>query len=246
MESDKLYNQLNLRRKVWQPISPSVKEEVTVGAEDTINRILSLRILELPVADFIKKGLSRKEAQQLSQLAKDTLLRNVEDEAKHDIALSNCAKVTKCYDGKYDKEAQLVLKEWQHLSDNPIILVACIETGIFLSMLALMRRLGGISLRATALDISADEAIHVTTHRQASIDLGLRPTAKMDSLRKATVEWLYHTLKMEAMGDRFTLDRLMQTSNELWYTGKTRTTTYSQCFSVPAFFERRSDTLPSY
>lgn len=237
-----IFEAVDLKRKQWLPISPTASETVQEGAVDTISKCFALRILEIPVKNLILDGLSRKESNVLGDSGRKCLLRNTEDEEKHDTALNNCLKVFSNYNKQYEVEAETILTAWQNHPDEPILKTFMIENGILFVLLLLNMRYGGASLRVTSRDISADEINHVQSHRYASKLLGSKPSKSLDELRKATISWLVSNLNVE--GDY--KERYIKSSDSLVYRGVAPELKISQAYSVPAFFEHRSDTLPYY
>jgi hypothetical protein len=147
--------------------------------------------------------------------ARATLLRNIEDEVKHEIALNAARNATSNYDPQYESEAKEIMEAWKSLPDSPIVTTAVLETAVFQSLLVLYSRFGGISLRVTAMDISRDERIHSISHRQAAMMLGTKPSKRLNNLRIETMAWLAAELNQ----DGFTLDRALRNSENLMRRG---------------------------
>jgi hypothetical protein len=236
------YAQVEKNRKVWSPIEPVKSEAGVPGSEDTLSRCFSLKALEIPVKDFILDGLARSESQILGEEGKASLLRNTIDEEKHDIALYNCIKVFSAYNKDYERLVAPIVEAWINHPDHPITKAATLENGIFFVVLPIYRQFGGEAARMTSLDISADERNHVQLHRYAAKELGYRPSKSLDNLRKATVDWLVE--KFEVPG--YNKEVFLKASDSLMYKGITSELDFTRTSTVPAFFERRSDTLPSY
>lgn len=237
-----VYEQVAKRRTNWTPVTPAGKEYLVDEASTILSKALALRALELPVKDFINDGLSKKEAELIGIEGKKCLIRNTEDEEKHDLALNNCVKVCSNYDSIYESEVKLLVKAWIDHPDHPITKAATLENGIFFLILPLMRRYGNTSLRTTSIDISSDEVNHVQSHRYAATQMNQKVSPSLDTLRKATVAWIVDGFKFEHL----TADTLMKASNNLMYRGVAPELEFTQSYSVPAFFERRNDTLPYY
>lgn len=242
MAQQTVYTQVQNRRKSWQAITPTSTEYLPEIAQNIISRCLSLRIMEIPVREFLLNGLSRVEAQLIGNEGRECLLRNGEDEERHDLALNNCVKVLKNYDSKYESEAAILAKIWMSHPDHPIAKAATLENGIFFLMLPLMRRYGSPSLITTSIDISADEVGHVQSHRFATTQMNQKVSKSLDDLRKATASWIIGDFQD---GD-LTANKLMQASNSLMYKGIAPELEFTKTFSVPAFFESRNDQLPYY
>lgn len=207
---------LNSRRRPWQPNTPKPNSE-TSKASATISRCLALTYLEPAVATFITTGLDRQDSNRLSPEMVSTLKRNIQDEAKHEIALTSARNAMLDYDSSFEAEAENICKEWLELSDNPIVTAAVMENSIFFLILPIYSLYGGSSLRQTAADISQDERLHVQSHRQAAMNLGVKPSKALNSLRLKTVEWISQDI--EELGVKWSLDRMIKNSNSLLQRG---------------------------
>jgi hypothetical protein len=207
---------LNSRRRPWQPNTPKPNSE-TSKASDTISRCLALTNLEPAVATFITTGLDRQDSTRLSPEMIQTLQRNIEDEAKHEIALTNARNAMLDYNSSFEAEAKDICKEWLELSDNPIVTAAVMENSIFFLILPIYSLFGGSSLRQTAADISQDERLHVQSHRQAAMDLGVKPSKQLNRLRLKTVEFISQDII--ELGVKWNLDRMIKNSNSLLQRG---------------------------
>jgi hypothetical protein len=166
------------------------------------------------VASFIQDGLSKADLNKLDKGAIETLLRNIEDEEKHELALTRAKNAMTDYDSSFEKEALEIISAWNRLPDPEIVKAAVLENSIFFLILPLYANFGGAALRITSNSISADERIHVVSHRTAAQQLGIKPSRAMNELRKATVEYIATDLESEA-GSRWTLDRMMRNSDNL-------------------------------
>jgi hypothetical protein len=202
---------LNASRRVWQPNEPTSIQSL---APKTISRCLALTALEPAVAGFIEDGLTRADRGKLDEGAITTLLRNIEDEDKHEIALTRARNAMTNYDPSYEDEAQQLIQAWKELEDPEILKAAILENSIFFLILPLYANFGGSALAITSNSISADERIHVISHRTAAQQLGIRPSKKVNELRKESVRFISADLQEEA-GDRWTIDRMMKNSDSL-------------------------------
>jgi hypothetical protein len=238
-----LYSTVNKRRTVWFPVEPTTKEKFATGTEEFMSRVLSLRHLELPVADFINQGLERKDTAAIGEEGMATLRLNIKDEVRHDQALSNCVNATENYTPKYESVVRdQLLSEWNTLSDHPILKALTLENGIFFLILPYMRKYGGFSLSTTAGDVSTDETVHVASHRQAVQDLNQRPSSKLNALRRATVQWI-----LGDFNDGTTnLASALAISDALYTKGITSQLNWTKSASVPCFFEAENGALPYY
>lgn len=237
-----VYERIATRRTKWTPAYPVAAEYVDNNTVELLSKALTLRKLEIPVKEFIQDGLGRKEAVNLGQEGIDCLIRNTEDEERHDIALNNCVSVLANYDNKYEAEADAIVEAWVNHPDHPIVKAAVLENGLFFMILPLFRRFGSESLRSTSLDISSDEALHVQSHRYASIQLNYRPSETLDKLRKLTVDWIVSGFSYAGI----TADSLRTASDKLMKSGRADELAFSQSTTSHAFFEKRNDQLPYY
>lgn len=237
------YGTVNSRRKIWFATAPTTKEQIKPGSEEMISRMLCLRFLELPVKGFIEDGLSRAETKNLGQEAVDTLVRNTDDEVRHDEAFNNAVAVLSNYTDKYEYVIkEQILPEWDTLPDHPILKALTLENGIFFLALPLFRHYGGVALSTVAGDVSVDEVIHVLSHRQVVHDMGHKPSAKLDALRKATVAFLIGTFADDHMNP----DKALAISDNLYYKGVTDALEFNKTTTTPAFFEIANDSLSYY
>lgn len=240
MTTQTVYSQVNSRRKSWQAISPSSKE--FLKAPKLLSKCLALRVLEMDVKKFILEGLSKPEASIIGEEGINCLMRNTEDEDRHDLALNNCVKILGNYDPQYENEAKLIAKAWELHPDHTIAKAAALENGVFFLMLPLLRRYGSPSVITTAVDISADEVGHVQSHRYAATQMSQKVSKSLDKLRKDTVAWIVDDFNQ----DNLDINVLMRASDNLMYKGIAPELEFSQSYNVPAFFENRNDSLPYY
>ena len=77
------YLKLLSRKRTWTPVQTS-KGKLKEGAEETIYRALAIRHMELPVGEFITDALDK----EVPDTARALLESNVQDEIKHDLALT--------------------------------------------------------------------------------------------------------------------------------------------------------------
>lgn len=208
---------LESSRRSWAPSNPAANSELS-AAPNTISRCLALTSLEPAVAGFIRDGLDRYDNSRLGDDCINALLKNIEDEDKHERSLLQCKAAMSNYSAACEKEALDITSRWSSLSDNPITIAAVLECGVFFIVLPLYSQFGGSSLRISSASISGDERGHVQSHRQAAKLLGDRPSKALNQLRLDTVEWLSKDLETEA-GSKWTLDRMIKNSNSLMQRG---------------------------
>lgn len=231
------------RRRIWQPNNPAANSELAL-APLTISRCLSLTCLEPAVAGFITEGLDRADKFKLGDIVVKTLLDNIKDEAKHELALDRARLATANYTSKFEAEGLQLAKAWDELADDPILKTACLENGVFFVILPLYSQFGGAGLRVTSGSISGDERLHVQTHRIAARLLGTRPSLALNKLRLETIYWTGKDIN--ELGDsRWTVDRLIANSNSLMTRGVSDLIETQVC-NVNAPFELSNLTIEAY
>jgi len=233
------YQQLLEKKRVWTPVKTS-KGKLKDGAEEAIYRALAVRVMELPVGDFIQEAVS-----ELPEASRELLQSNVKDEERHDLALHY---VTEAHgvDEKAEAEALRLRDAWVAHPDHTVLKALVAERAIFFVILPFFRYCGDSGLRTVSADISRDETIHVSSNSLVCRELGLRPSQSLDKLRKATINWIFQPLRSNAtdryLNKQFWLDQ----SDNLMYAGKTEGLVDTKRARVPAFFETSNSDLPSY
>lgn len=233
------YEKLMNRKRKWTPVKPTAgtcKE----GAEEAIHRALALRHMELPVGDFINDAL----ASEVPEVSRELLLSNVRDEENHDMALNYIADAYGV-DPQAEKEAMALRKAWTSHPDHTVLKAMVAERAIFFVLLPFFRFNGDAAMRTTSADISRDEQIHVATNSLVCTELGLTPSASLDKLRKATINWVMSPLGESSdkyLDKKFWLD----SSDRLMYEGKAPELSATKSARMPAFFEHSNVNLPQY
>ena len=234
------YQKLIDRRRTWTPVQTTAGE-LKHGAEETIYRALAIRHMELPVGGFIKEGLEK----DVPDAARTLLELNVEDELKHDLALGYIANSIGT-DPQAESEALRLRSAWEQHPDHTITKALVAERAIFFVLLPFFRFNGDAGLRTVSADISRDEQIHVATNSLVCSELGLSPSASLDKLRKATINWVLQPLGINTY-DRY-LDKKfwLDASDNLMYQGKAPEFNYTKAARMPSFFEHANTNLPQY
>ena len=231
------YDKLIDRKRKWTPVAVE-GGPVAEGTEDAISRCLALRVLEIPVGDFISEA-SNKE---VPENARKILSMNITDEINHDIALQFVADASPV-DAKASREAASLAEAWIEHPDHPIVKAMVLERSIFFTILPFFRAFGNAGMRTTSADISRDEQIHVATNSLVCAELGLSISPSLDKLRKATAQWLFSPLKgHEKLATKFWTD----SSDRLMYQGKAPELSFTKAARMPAFFEHSNVNLPKY
>lgn len=191
--SDKLYSYILGKKRAWTP-TEAAKGSVALGAENSLDRALCLRKLELPVGEFIKSGCAKEDG--LSDICIQLLESNIQDEVKHDIALENVYRVCGQNNTKHEQESDQLVQAWLDLPDHPFVKALYAERSIFFVILPMFRWLGtgNISMRNVAAEISGDEIGHVSCNTELEKSLKLSPSAALDKLRKDTINYVVSDL----------------------------------------------------
>ena len=145
------YNNLKARKFPWTPINPVV-DKISAGAEDLFGRCLALRVLEIPVGEFVTEA-SKKEF-NVPQESLDLFISNITDEEVHDKQLQYAHDAYKVTTSTMQREANEILQQWIDLDDHPLIKAMILERSIFFIILPMLRMFGDTSLRTISQDIS--------------------------------------------------------------------------------------------
>lgn len=242
METEQIWQNIAAKRRTWEPSNPEPNSEFT-KYNRTISRCISLRDLEMPVKEFLQQGLDRSDINKIGEGGIQTLIRNQQDEDRHDLALTRCFNAYASYNKTEAYGADFIIKEWLSLDDHPITKAAVLENGVFFVLLPILRNYGTPSMQETSGWISMDEVLHVQSHRTAARLLGAKPSSKLNKLRKATVAWLVG--RMEEEGRKGALDHYMKASDNLMKSGVSNLTE-TKFATKPAFFETSNRLLGKY
>ena len=232
------YQKLLNRKRTWTPVQ-TTKGKFKEGAEETIYRALAIRHMELPVGDFISNSLS-----EIPSTSKELLESNIKDEIKHDLALGYITNAHGVND-KAEAEALRLRDAWLSHPDHTVLKALVIERAIFFVLLPFFRFNGDAGLATVSADISRDEQVHVACNSLVSLELGLTPSASLDKLRKATINWVMQPLGKHVdkyLDKKFWLDA----SDRLMYEGKAPQLSGTKAARMPAFFEHDNRNLPQY
>ena len=232
------YQKLQQRKRKWSPVQTTAGKLVE-GAEETIFRALAMRHMELPVGDFIESALS-----EIPVLSQELLRSNIKDEENHDLALGYIANALGV-DPKAEEEAKRIREAWVSHPDHTVLKALVAERAIFFVLLPFFRFNGDAGLRTVSADISRDEQVHVAANSLVCRELGYEPSASLDKLRKATINWVVTPLKSSTnkyLDKKFWLDQ----SDALMYQGKAPELSDTKRARMPAFFEHANPNLPQY
>jgi hypothetical protein len=232
------YEKLQQRKRKWTPVQTTAGK-LAEGAEETIFRALAMRHMELPVGEFIESSLS-----EIPVLSQDLLRSNIKDEENHDLALGYIANALGV-DPKAEAEAKRIRAAWQDHPDHTVLKALVAERALFFVLLPFFRFNGDAGLRTVSADISRDEQVHVAANSLVCRELGYEPSASLDKLRKATINWVVAPLKTSTnkyLDKKFWLDA----SDRLMYEGKAPELSDTKRARMPAFFEHANPNLPQY
>jgi PAS domain-containing protein len=232
------YQKLLNRKRKWSPVQTTAGK-LKEGAEETIFRALAMRHMELPVGDFIASAIS-----EIPVLSQDLLRSNIKDEENHDLALGYIAKALGV-DPQAEEEAKRLRAAWEAHPDHTVLKALVAERAIFFVLLPFFRFNGDAGLRTVSADISRDEQVHVAANSLVCRELGYEPSASLDKLRKATINWVVAPLKASTdkyLDKRFWLDA----SDRLMYEGKAPELAETKRGRMISFFEHSNVNLPQY
>ena len=234
------YQKLLNRKRKWTPVQTTAGT-VTDGSQETLRRVIALRHMELPVGDFITDALSN----DVPDLARELLLSNVKDEINHDLALSYIADAYGV-DDKAEKEALALRDAWTAHPDHTILKAMVAERAIFFVLLPFLRAHGDAGMRTVSADISRDEQVHVASNSIICKELNLEPSASLDKLRKATINWVMQPLGVNTEDKKLDKRFWLRASDQLMYQGKAPELSYTKSARMLAFFEHSNSNLPQY
>jgi hypothetical protein len=234
------YSNLMSKKRLWSPTMGD-KQPVMPGSEGTIGRCLALRVLEIPVGDWVN------ETQEKGALPEDAialLKSNVEDELKHDKVLQMAHDTYQLTTPDMQSEANAIALEWLNHPDHPIVKAFVLENAVFFIILPILRKFGGQGLRNAAFDISSDESIHAPGHRAIAKSMGYSFSPSLDKLRDRTARFLVRDLN--APGKLGLPQPWLAASESLLYKGLAPQLQETQNYIMPAFFESHAADLPQY
>jgi hypothetical protein len=236
------YVKITASKRRWTPTQVS-KGILKEGAEDTLRRCLALRHLELPVRDLLDDGLARELPGTPGVV--QALESNMADEERHDQALQFVVDAHGTH-AKDEATGKTIRDAWVDHADHPILKAAILERSVFFVLLPFLRFAGDVGIRTTASDISRDERAHVAVHHMVASELGLKPSPSLNSLRRATVDWVFQMLPASHADQQLTKTFWLQASDNLFARGKAPELKATRSARMPAFFEASNVDLPSY
>ncbi|HEY9610496.1 hypothetical protein [Allocoleopsis sp.] len=236
------YSNLMSKKRLWSPTMGD-KQPVMPGSEGAIGRCLALRVLEIPVGNWVMET-GDKELAKLEPDAIALLQSNAEDEIKHDCLLEMATDTYQLTTKEMQEEADAIAAEWLQHPDHPIVKAFVLENSIFFIILPILRRFGGQGLRNAAFDISSDESIHAPCNRKVAKELGYSFSPSLDELRDRTVRFLVRDLN--APGKLGRPQVWFDASENLLHKGFAPQLEETKAYIMPAFFESHAADLPQY
>ena len=236
------YTQLHERKRTWTPVQVSAGN-LLPGGEEVIQRALSLRILEIPVGNFITDAMKGDLPDEVG--CKELLLSNINDEINHDLALNYAAAVHPVPE-KIQKEASKIASTWIGFDAHPVLKAAVLERSVFFVLLPIFRFLGDTGLRTISADISRDEQTHVVAHSMVAKEVGATTTSSINALRRATISWVLEPLKGKNDERHLSANFWLAQSDSLYKSGKAVGLSDTRASRQPAFFECSNVNLPQY
>lgn len=240
---------LKSKKRAWTPIEPK-HTAIPQGVEETLMRALSLRILEIPVGEFITAATKRDLP--ISQEALSLLHSNIEDELRHDLALNNVVNSLPFEVPEYKEPQQFKERaiDLANSKDHPIQVARTLEVGVFFVLLPIFRFLGNVGMKTVSADITFDERVHVATNTMLSQALNLECSRELNQLRREAVAWMVETLKPQNVPltyRQFADPQFwLRQSDNLFYTGKAPELADTKKTNVIAFFEVDRRNQPKY
>jgi hypothetical protein len=234
------YQKLLSRKRKWTPVQTTAgtcKE----GAHETLLRALALRHMELPVGDFIRDAL----VTDVPESSREILESNIKDEENHDLALGYIANAYGV-DQKAEAEALRLRDAWTAHPDHTILKAMVAERAVFFVLLPFLRAHGDAGMRTVSADISRDEQVHVASNSIVCKELNLEPSASLDKLRKATINWVMQPLGINTEDKKLDKNFWLRASDQLMYQGKAPELSYTKSARMLAFFEHSNENLPQY
>jgi len=235
------YDQVVSRKRKWTPVAVK-KGKLVDGSEEATYRALALRILELPVSEFLRQGLEKELPKTPGVM--EALQSNILDEERHDQAFEYVVAAHGS-DQKADIEGRHILKAWMAAPEHPLLKAAILERSVFFVLLPFYRFNGDVGIRTTAADVSRDEQTHVAIHSMVCSELGLKSTPSLNRLRRATVGWVVEGLG-RSTNKYLDKDFWLSQSDSLYERGKAPGLSDTQRARMPAFFEASNTDLPQY
>ena len=235
------YTKIQNRKRSWTPLQVT-KGAFAEGSDETMKRCLALRTLELPVKEMLSQGLEKDLPDDPGVIP--ALMSNMQDEDKHDQGFEFVVQAHGV-DEKAEREAAMIRKAWLEAPEHPILKTAILERSVFFVLLPFYRFNGDAGLINLSSDVSKDEVCHVAQHAMVAHDLGLKTTANLNKLRKATVHWAMDLL---GTSDNKYLDKdfWLRQSDNLYTRGKADDLQATRRSVMPAFFETNNNDLPQY
>lgn len=220
----------------WEPKPTKAKfkpENATI--DNTILCILDFSELEITVGDWILES-AQTEASKAE--VREHIIRNSEDELKHDKALSYLKEYVGYQDALVGK-AQKLIERWR--AQKPTFALAyALEMGIFMSVLPWLNKNGDVYCSTVSNWISDDETVHVVVNGLLAKECGHKLTKDHFVLVKDTLEYIYRYY------DNDYIRKQVERAFARLTTGKDNAMMDESVPSTPAFFEQNNKQTTEY
>jgi len=228
-KSLEFYKKLKARRRGWDVIKPTDKQNCVAGSEKTLSKALALSELEIPVGNWITQELAKNP--DIPQFLIDFLQENIEDEVKHDEVLKNLRDVFPVQEDDIE-QAKSFAEEANRLAEiySPLVLAGALETSVFFVVLPMYRFLGGVAFRT------------VSRYK----DLGYRRGNSIEKLRKNIIDWLVADLPTTSDNRYLHADFWHISSRNLYTQGSSKNLSETKRAVMPSFFESSNNALAIY
>lgn len=213
LEKD-VFTEMEGERREW--LVPNVKADFdsfspleTQQINKCFSRIVAISLhMELPIGAFVRSLLDIEK--QLPISAKIGLVKNIQDEEKHQLAFENVAKAYKVQEGdmKIANEYRKILVK---CNVHPLIKSRDLETIVFIPLQTCLRYFGSQSLERLIGYISLDEFRHINYGWELSEILGLRFNKEFEEILIGVCDWAFTPLRDTKLNHKF----WMQGVNEM-------------------------------
>lgn len=218
LEQD-IFTDLERERINW--LIPNIKKDDNVSAHETeisqcFSRIIALSLnLELPIGAFIRSLLELEKHLPLS--AKLGLVKNIQDEEKHEQAFRNVARTYAVFDSdlKIANEYRKLLVKYPA---HPLIKSRDLETIVFIAIQTCLRYFGSQSLERLVGYISLDEFRHLQYGWEITDILGLGFDYQFENHLIEICQWTFEPLQNTPLNHNY----WMQGVNEMREDGESK------------------------
>lgn len=191
-------------RQEWEP-QAVIKNKLHPHQDEIdrcFSRCIALACLELPVGSFIRAIVDQDN---IPITAKQGLIKNIQDEEKHELAFRKIAQAYPSTDADMYQANKFRIACVQSKA-NPLIKSRDLETIVFISLQSFMRYYGSESLERVIGFISRDEYRHLNYNWEVSLLTNCGFDTDFEELLMSINKWLFAPLKNTALNGDFWLD----------------------------------------